>query len=58
MIIDKTEIAKKLLKGDFELLITPDNLDFLNYLLPDHLEIVYHDAGFWLRLRKVKKDEK
>jgi len=55
--LEKAEIAKKILRGDFELLITPDNLDFLNCVLPEHLEVVYHDGGFWLRLRKVKENE-
>ena len=40
------------LRGEFELKITPHNLNLLNSFLPDHLEVVWHEGAYWLRLRK------
>ena len=56
--IETFDVVKKFKNGDFEILITPFNLNMLNELLPKHVEVLYHNNFFWLRVKKKLKRKK
>jgi len=49
------KIKDKLFKDGFDIMLA-GNEDLVNSLLPNRAKIVFHDGGWWLRIKGEKVD--